>query len=83
MEQALAQPNKHGRFERLACANVCNQSLQLLLSGAPRNEPRNERTVGLPQGSCALTHWVTRGEKIEGTTSFMVEQGTKSEMLAL
>ena len=59
MEQALAQPNKHGGFERLACANVCNQSLQLLLSGAPRNErhksrDESQRTVGLPRGSCTL-----------------------------
>ena len=23
------------------------------------SEPGNERTVGLPRGSCALTHWVT------------------------
>ena len=34
--------------------------------GAPRNEPENERTVGLPQGSCALTRWVIRGEKMGG-----------------
>ena len=37
--------------------------------------PANERTVRLPQGSCALTRWVTRGEKIGCTTLFLWQQG--------
>ena len=90
MEQALAQPNKHGGFERLACANVCNRSLQLLLSGGTKNErhksrDESQRTVGLPRGSCTLADPMEgslslrsqlENQKGGGTTLFFQLQGS-------
>ena len=43
---------------RMACEKLKSLT-QPSSVGAPKNEPGNERTVGLPRGSCALTRWVT------------------------
>ena len=58
------------------CENHKLRLAKLSLVGAPRNEPRNERAVGLPRARARSFTKVTRGGEWGGTTLFLWQQGT-------